>query len=115
VSAAVKARPKLNGAIANTIVTKVNAYARAKAAFDKAKAAKDTLASYAHLIPAETGAEGAGHIIKHWMGGGGQLFELSEYLKAGHAITPEMAPFVKDRSRYHQWSIKPIDGPPEQE
>lgn len=107
-------RPKLNGAVAKAIVSKINAYTRAKAAFDKAKAAKDTLVSYAHLIPDGIGAEGAGHVIKHWMGGGGEIFKLKEYRDAGHPITPEMAPFVEQRSKYHQWSVKPIDGPPEE-
>lgn len=111
---AVQTRPKLNGAIAKTIVALIVAYKRADRAVKEAKREKaEKLPKYADLVPYGTEVEGAGHIIKRWQGGGGQVFSLKDYLEAGHQITPEMADFVNDRETYDQWSATPIEGPPE--
>lgn len=106
-------RPKLNPAIARRIVKAVIAAERTKRAWETAKAKKDALAKYAHLVPDKIGAEGAGHIIRHWIGGGGEIFKLKEYREAGHPVTPEMANFIEPRTTFHQWTVTPIEGPPE--
>lgn len=106
-------RPKLNSAIARAIVKAVVATERAQRALDTAKAKKSALEKYAHLVPYKIGAEGAGHIIKTWIGGGGEIFKLKEYREAGHPITPEMKPFIEARSTFRQWTVTPIEGPPE--
>lgn len=113
-AAAPTTRPKLNGAIAKTIVAVIVAYQRADRALKEAKRERsEKLPKYKELVPVGIEVEGAGHIIKRWTAGGGQVFSLKEYLEAGHQVTAEMAPFVHDRDSYDQWSAKPIEGPPE--
>lgn len=55
--------------------------------------------------------EGAGHLITRWEAGGGQSFSLKEYLEAGHSITDEMKPFIRERETYDLWNVQPIEGP----
>jgi hypothetical protein len=113
-TAAPETRPKLNGAVAKTIVAAIVAYKRADRALKEAKRKRsETLPKYRDQVPLGVEVEGAGHIIKRWEAGGGQVFSLKDYLEAGHEVTTEMAPFVHDRETYDQWSATPIEGPPE--
>lgn len=113
---------KLSAAQARALIAAEVGFEKLKAAIDAAKIKRAELrARYKLRIPPSTDPKDAGKDVRQVEVGGFRIrvstfagretFSLSEYRKAGHPITDEMAPFVGSGEQVERWTWKDLRGP----